>query len=194
MKTIEDFIIREGRYKGKLDQKALQTGEAKGTFRLGQSHPVVKDLFYYKWWRSREYWVTKKSLRKYIKQRTRWQKKNRERCKRMSLEWNYRNKERAKLTSSNWKKRNKELVASYSSKRRAKSSTNLTEFQETIIKHFYSHSVRVSEKLKIIFEVDHIIPISKGGLHHPCNLQIVPRTWNRTKGAKNCNRWLPNGF
>lgn len=34
------------------------------------------------------------------------------------------------------------------------------------------------------YEVDHIKPISKGGEHHPENLQILPRDMNRKKGAK----------
>lgn len=34
------------------------------------------------------------------------------------------------------------------------------------------------------YEVDHIIPISKGGLHHQDNLQYLTITENRKKGAK----------
>ena len=34
------------------------------------------------------------------------------------------------------------------------------------------------------YEVDHIIPISKGGLHHPDNLQYLPRFENRSKKDK----------
>lgn len=33
------------------------------------------------------------------------------------------------------------------------------------------------------YEVDHIKPISKGGEHHPDNLQILPMDMNRKKGA-----------
>jgi HNH endonuclease len=33
-------------------------------------------------------------------------------------------------------------------------------------------------------EVDHIIPISKGGLHHQDNLQHLPMLENRKKGNK----------
>ena len=33
-------------------------------------------------------------------------------------------------------------------------------------------------------EVDHIIPISKGGLHHQDNLQYLPQSLNRQKGNK----------
>ena len=34
------------------------------------------------------------------------------------------------------------------------------------------------------YHVDHIIPISRGGLHHPDNLQILPADINLSKGAK----------
>lgn len=34
------------------------------------------------------------------------------------------------------------------------------------------------------YEVDHIIPLSKGGLHHQDNLQYLPRAENRKKGNK----------
>lgn len=34
------------------------------------------------------------------------------------------------------------------------------------------------------YEVDHIIPISKGGLHHQENLQYLPWLENRRKGNK----------
>jgi 5-methylcytosine-specific restriction endonuclease McrA len=34
------------------------------------------------------------------------------------------------------------------------------------------------------YEVDHIIPISKGGLHHQDNLQYLPWKENRRKGNK----------
>ena len=34
------------------------------------------------------------------------------------------------------------------------------------------------------YEVDHIVPVSKGGLHHQSNLQYLPRSENRRKGNK----------
>lgn len=37
------------------------------------------------------------------------------------------------------------------------------------------------------FEVDHIIPISKGGSNYPENIQLLTPRCNKTKGAK-----LPN--
>lgn len=52
------------------------------------------------------------------------------------------------------------------------------------------HDVDVKELQRIYFEcpdgyeVDHRIPISKGGLHHPDNLQYLPKLENRRKGNK----------
>jgi len=34
------------------------------------------------------------------------------------------------------------------------------------------------------YHVDHIIPLAKGGLHHPDNLQVLPADLNLKKGAK----------
>lgn len=51
------------------------------------------------------------------------------------------------------------------------------------------------EKIKQIYlncpsghEVDHIIPVSRGGLHHEDNLQYLPVLENRKKGNKMVDR------
>jgi 5-methylcytosine-specific restriction endonuclease McrA len=49
---------------------------------------------------------------------------------------------------------------------------------------FYEEAKRLTIALGIKHEVDHIIPISKGGLHHQDNLQVLPWLENRAKGAK----------
>ena len=40
---------------------------------------------------------------------------------------------------------------------------------------------KISEELGSNWQVDHIQPISKGGLHHPDNLQIVTKEYNMEK-------------
>lgn len=37
--------------------------------------------------------------------------------------------------------------------------------------------------------VDHTIPLTKGGLHTPDNLQVVPGLWNLKKNARHSDRW-----
>ena len=78
--------------------------------------------------------------------------------------------------------------------RKQKASVNLTEYEEGEIQQIYAHAVRVSNKLQMPFDVDHIVPLSKGGLHHPLNLQVVPASWNRSKHNRHTERWLPNGM
>lgn len=52
------------------------------------------------------------------------------------------------------------------------------------IQAFYVEAKRLSVITGIKHEVDHIIPVSKGGLHHQNNLQVIPWLDNRKKGAK----------
>jgi len=42
----------------------------------------------------------------------------------------------------------------------------------------------ISESTGIPHHVDHIFPVSKGGTHHPSNLQILTAKENLSKGAK----------
>lgn len=49
---------------------------------------------------------------------------------------------------------------------------------------FYEEAKRLTLDTGTKHEVDHIIPVSKGGLHHQDNLQVLPWLENRIKGAK----------
>jgi restriction endonuclease S subunit len=88
-------------------------------------------------------------------------------------------------------------MAVINNKRRAykkKCLEELSEREEGLIKQIYAYRVRLQNKLGIDFHVDHIVPISKGGLHHPSNLQVVPAVWNVRKNNRNTEIWLPNGM
>lgn len=50
----------------------------------------------------------------------------------------------------------------------------LTKLEKEKIQEFYLNCPKG-------YEVDHIIPLAKGGLHHPNNLQIITKTENRKK-------------
>lgn len=75
--------------------------------------------------------------------------------------------------------------AEYQSKRRG------TVRQQTppnadakLIQEKYIQAADISKSTGIPHEVDHIIPISRGGPHHQDNLRVITRTENRIKGGR----------
>jgi 5-methylcytosine-specific restriction endonuclease McrA len=110
----------------------------------------------------------------------------------------YRTKEKGKKRLDKWREQNyekcKEQWGRYpeknnmrASKRRAavrNQTPDLTEEQVKEILTIYEECSRISNETGIPHEVDHIIPICKGGLHHPNNLQILTMKENRSKGGK----------
>lgn len=149
----------------------------------------------------------KEKRKLYYKQ---YAEKNRERIKKKKAEYDSRPERKAcrvaymktenyKLSYVKYRKSRKgralsRKVANTRRARKAKVLTELTEEKLCEIQQIYTHAVRVSKKLQIPFEVDHTVPLSKGGLHHPLNLQVVPAVWNRRKGDRHTERWLPNGM
>jgi hypothetical protein len=216
----------------RLNQKLLQTGKPRGTFRKGDAHPAVNGLVYMCWesnHTNKEKWVTLIVLEKEKERRLKYQREFREtgNGKLSDRKYRYSSKGKATITKQQKKYRKTEAYKAvqakyrrtekrrkvqekydkspkgrissrnYAVRRRARileSNVNLTEYEEGEIKQIYAHAVRLSNKLQIPFDVDHIVPLSVGGIHHPNNLQVVPAAWNRSKGNRNTERWLPNGM
>lgn len=74
---------------------------------------------------------------------------------------------------------NKDRISADNAKRRSKLRSENT----LAIRKFYAlRDFYISMSLGDIFHVDHIIPISKGGLHDESNLQVIPAIDNLRKG------------
>jgi 5-methylcytosine-specific restriction endonuclease McrA len=73
--------------------------------------------------------------------------------------------------------------------RKLNQTPNLNEDQKKIIKCFYDQAYRLEKRFGLKFHVDHIIPIARGGLHEPKNLQVIPKKINQQKNAHKIFIW-----
>lgn len=207
---VEEHVLPKRTF---INQQVLQTGLPKTTFKRGDKHPTIKNLFFFQYFgknKDREQWFDKKTLNKKIKKESdrlkskeskAWFKAYRklDKVKKYNKKYREENPEVYRRAQGRFWKTEKGRVLSRvnSSKRYArkiKASVGLSKYEEGEMKQIYAHAVRVSNKLHIPFHVDHIVPLSKGGLHHPSNMQICPASWNMSKNNRNTERWLPNGM
>ena len=185
--TFDTYRIGKGTH---LNQVALQTGKPRGAFKLGDTHPEFKDLFYRCWSHGREMWADKTALEKDKEKTTAYNRSDEGRAvkakykkteKGLASEARYRRSPAGYTTAKHHCQKRREKIY--------KTVSNLTEKEVEEIKQVYKHCARVQEKLQIPFNVDHIIPLSKGGTHHPLNLQVVPAKWNRLKSDTSTEIW-----
>jgi len=86
-----------------------------------------------------------------------------------------------------WRKANSEFYAADRAMRRSL-ERDLSDFDRFVL-----HEAMVLAKLRnhLVggkWEVDHIIPVSKGGNCIASNLQVVPKHWNQSKSNKHSER------
>lgn len=60
----------------------------------------------------------------------------------------------------------------------------LTTTEKSKILLMYKISASIKRMTGVIMNVDHIIPLAHGGLHHPLNLQVITQFENLSKGSK----------
>ena len=132
--------------------------------------------------------ATRKSKRKYIKTQKGKESQNRyyssEKGK-MTLQ-KYEKSEKGKAKNQRYKQsiKGKLTKRSMAAKRRERLQTTLTPEETENIRSIYEECQRISHQTGIPHHVDHIIPLAKGGHHHPSNLQILSATENLKKGTK----------
>ena len=90
-------------------------------------------------------------------------------CKQYYLD----NKSKENARTLKYKRDNPAIVNAYVAARNAKKQTVLTPEEKKLVYDIYKERERITNETGIEHHVDHIKPLSKGGLHHPDNLQIL---------------------
>jgi len=93
------------------------------------------------------------------------------------------NKEQESKRIKKWREDNPHLCREYTQRRRAWKKAalpHLSENENLALKILSEEASMLGEG----WHLDHIVPISKGGLHHPDNLQIVRASYNLSKKDK----------
>jgi len=121
-----------------------------------------------------------------------WQEKNKQKASLQREEWNLKNKEKMDGYKKEWSKKNKDKRTTWEANRRAlkfRATIRLTELDKFVIDEMYNLAQTRTEQIGFDWHVDHIKPLTKGGLHKPTNLQVVPGSWNLAKGNRSEDKW-----
>ncbi len=135
---------------------------------------------YYEWWMPVEEFERRKAA---SLERAKWRYHN---------DSEYREKQRvrncspeARKRKARWQKGNRGWIAHWFSERRAAergSYVQLTEDEKRQVREFYRfRDVLNAVHGKVMFHVDHIVPLARGGTHTPQNLQVTTKEYNEKK-------------
>ena len=112
---------------------------------------------------------------------------NKEKIKADNKAYYEANKEKLNAQLSDWQKANKDKKNVSTANRRAlkfRATIRLTATDKKEIQNLYKLAQDKTKETGFDWHVDHIIPLTKGGLHKPTNLQVVPASWNISKGNR----------
>ena len=116
-----------------------------------------------------------------------WQRDNPEKVYEKNKEWRINNPEKMSLARKRWRDKNKDKCHEYKQCRRARENNAFVESVNRIEVYNKHHGICGICKLPVSiekFDMDHIIPISKGGKHKYSNCQPSHPRCNNQKGNK----------
>ena len=102
-------------------------------------------------------------------------------------EWHESNKEHVYNYNKQYRKENAAKIYAQDSAHHARSkgaAMPVSEIEKLMVKYLYEDARRITRETGVKHEVDHIIPLSKGGPHLPWNLRVITAKENRKKYNK----------
>lgn len=134
---------------------------------------------------------SRKNKTKVLLRNKKWRDNNKEKVHQITLNNKKRNKKRFKEYNSEWSKKNPNKIAIYNNKRRCYLiNGNFIEEEWEKIKKKYNYICQICKKQEpeIKLTIDHIIPLSKGGLNIKENIQPLCKSCNSSKKDKILNK------
>ena len=116
-----------------------------------------------------------------------WYERNREQALATSKAWCKRNRERKAATQKAWSERNRDRKSELKRKRRCKkrnASVLLTTNEKEKILLLERTRQELQRETGREYDLDHVLPIAHGGIHHPVNLRILDSRENGSKKDK----------
>lgn len=99
-------------------------------------------------------------------------------------EWRTKNREKCRKQGASYRKKRPDICAASDAQRRGVEAQikNLSEDEQKSIRSLYKfRDILNARHGKIVFHIDHIIPVSKGGTHRRDNLRITTADYNLRK-------------
>lgn len=111
--------------------------------------------------------------------------KNKNKILEQKKDYYNKNKEFIKIKQKEYRTKNPHVHIEKGAKRRSiRKNQTPVDSNRNFIKQFYITRKRISDCIGIKFHVDHIFPLSCGGLHHENNLRVIPAKINLRKGTR----------
>jgi 5-methylcytosine-specific restriction endonuclease McrA len=151
----------------------------------------------YKAWRKRYYQAKREKL---LQAKVNWVAANKERHKAYLEAYRESHREVQRQRTKDWRKKNKLRVTAYSASRRKKIRST-RQAEDVGILAFYRLAGSGSEqgcyycrsRFHGTAEVDHIVPLERGGKHNSNNLCLACTPCNRRKHAKLPSEFIRSG-
>ena len=126
---------------------------------------------------------------KHLLQSINWRAANPEQKKITDNLWRNNNLEKVRESNRRWQEKNPEKILENIHIRKARKQNNKTYFvrKKFIVRLYNSSCVFCGSKEKI--QMDHVMPISRGGQHSEGNLQPLCQKCNYSKNSKTMSEW-----
>ena len=137
----------------------------------------------------------RKANRKKIAERMKaWRERNEDVIKRYQQEWREANVEHVRAYARRYRQERPEIKLLSQAKRRAAARGSVNHFTlrdvQEIFAFQFGECPYCGTNLSNAFEIDHIVPLSRGGSNGPENIQLLCSRRNRKKHAKTHDEFL----